>query len=220
MQTQKLLKLIVLGLIACMLICAQPLVAGPAAEKAISASASSQQVSPQEKDIFASLNAPETKEQEKSEDPSMVATVIGFIAKLILVLAIAYACIFALKKINTFKAGVVDSKKRVIVLEHTSIGPGRQLHLVSVGGKSLLIGSTPQQVSILTELDPDLIPDYQEEETASFKEQFSQFLGHNPKKAEAAKSVAEMLRESTNELRGTVTQIGKLRGNLRQSGDE
>ncbi len=220
MQTQKLLKLIVLGLIAYMVLCAQPVVAEPATEKAISSSASSQQLSSQEKDIFASLNAPETKEQEKSEDPSMFVTVIGFIAKLILVLAIAYACIFALKKINTFKAGVVDSKKRVVVLEHTSIGPGRQLHLVSVGGKSLLLGSTPQQVSILAELDPDLIPDYQEEETVGFKEQLSQFLGHNPKKAEAAKSVAEMLRESTTELRGTVTQVGKLRGSLRQSGDE
>ena len=58
------------------------------------------------------------------------------------------------------------------------------------------------------------------EETVGFKEQLSQFLGHNPKKAEAAKSVAEMLRESTTELRGTVTQVGKLRGSLRQSGDE
>jgi len=203
-----------------MAISTQPLSAAPAAGKPATASASKQQVSPEEKDIFASLNAPVTAEKEKSEEPSMTLTVISFVGKLILVLAIAYGCIFGLKKINTFKAGVVENKKRVIVLEHTAIGPGRQLHLVSVGGKNLLLGSTSQQISILAELDPELVPDYPEEEIVGFKEQLSQFLGHNPKKAEAAKSVAEMLRESTTELRGTVTQVGKLRGSLRQPGDE
>lgn len=220
MQTQKPPKLIILGLIALLAICAQPLLAEHSASKSIASSTPKQLVSTQEKDLFASLNTSDNTENEKSEDPSMAVTIASFIAKLALVLAIAYGCIFTLKKLNTFKAGVVDGKKRIVVLEHTSIGPGRQLHLVSIGGRSLLLGSTAQQVSILADLDPDQIPDYPEEQIVSFKEQFSQLLGHNPKKVEVAKSVAEMLRESTTELRGTVTQVNRLRGNLRNPGDE
>lgn len=37
--------------------------------------------------------------------------------------------------------------------------PGANLHLVSLGGKTLLIGTTPQSMSLLTELDAEWQPD-------------------------------------------------------------
>lgn len=173
----------------------------------------------QEPDFFESLNSADNASKSKSNEPSVFLTVISFIGKLILVLGIAYVCIFGLKKINAVKTNFVDSKKRIVVIEHTSISPGRQLHLVNIAGKSLLIGSTSSQINLLAELDPAQISEIEEQPSVGFKEQLSQFLGHNPKKEETAKSVAQLLRESATELRSSVSQVNTLRGDLRDTED-
>ena len=44
----------------------------------------------------------------------------------------------------------VNAGKDIRVLETTGLGPRKALHLVQVGSQQLLIGSTPEQISMLT----------------------------------------------------------------------
>jgi flagellar biogenesis protein FliO len=83
--------------------------------------------------------------------PLLVAAELG--AKLILVIGLAYVVLAGLRWLqgNRYKSPGASSAT-INVLETTGLGPGRALHLVVVGEKTLLIGATEHQLSLLTEL--------------------------------------------------------------------
>ena len=74
--------------------------------------------------------------------------------KLALVLAFILACAAVWKR---FQGGLPAigpaSSQPVRVTGPVPLGPQRFLHLISIGGRQLLLGSTPQSISLLAALD-------------------------------------------------------------------
>ena len=76
--------------------------------------------------------------------------------KTALVLLLMYGVLLALKRY----AGQQQPRRagaRIELLSTAALGPGRSVHLLSAGGKVLLVGATGQQVSLLAELDADAV---------------------------------------------------------------
>ncbi|MGE5620314.1 MAG: flagellar biosynthetic protein FliO [Sphingomonadaceae bacterium] len=72
--------------------------------------------------------------------------------KTAMVLALLYGVLWLFRRYYG-KAGVVRRGPSILVVQSAQLGPGRSLHLIGVGGRVLLVGSTSQQVSLLAELD-------------------------------------------------------------------
>jgi flagellar biosynthetic protein FliO len=81
------------------------------------------------------------------------------IFKMLLALAVVIACIyggiFLLKKMTGRKRTGAAGTNLLEVLETTYLDPKKSLSLVRVAGKSVLIGVTETQISVLTEFDQE-----------------------------------------------------------------
>ncbi len=93
--------------------------------------------------------------------------------KLLLVIGLVYATLLGLRWLQKFKNPMNDSGAAIQVLETVGLAPGRSLHLIVVGEKTLLLGSTEQNISLLSELADAHIP-LPEEESSAFEAQLSQ----------------------------------------------
>lgn len=90
--------------------------------------------------------------------------------KLALVLVVVYLSMTGLRWLQKGQQNIGGSGATIRVLETTSLAPGRYLHLVVVGEKTLLIGATDQQFTMLAELAqiiPPLPDDTSTEDQAS-----------------------------------------------------
>jgi flagellar biogenesis protein FliO len=77
--------------------------------------------------------------------------------KLVAVLALAYGSLMVLKKVGIGGAGsssgAVASSQAVRVLSSIALAPNRSVHVIRVpGGKTLLVGATPNAVNLLADL--------------------------------------------------------------------
>lgn len=91
---------------------------------------------------------------------------LGFLLKLVIVLALVFVSLVALKKIQGGKLQLPNAKGRnMVVMETTTLGPNQAMHLVSVGGERLLVvGATPTGLSTLTEItDPNIVRTFLQE---------------------------------------------------------
>ncbi|MBK7140719.1 MAG: flagellar biosynthetic protein FliO [bacterium] len=84
----------------------------------------------------------------------------GSIVKMVLALVIVIICIYTgiwlLKKMTARRHGGSRKAFMLEVLETAYIDPKKSLSLVRVADKSVLIGVTDNQISVLTELDTEL----------------------------------------------------------------
>ncbi len=91
------------------------------------------------------------------EQPSYSGTVLPSLAKvvgaLVLVLLCAYGGIFLLKKSMGRKFGGAGSGQLLEVVETTHVAPKTSISLVRVGNKSVLVGVSEANVSMLSEMD-------------------------------------------------------------------
>lgn len=91
--------------------------------------------------------------------------------KLIVVIGLMFACAAGWKKLQGGQGlpglkglvpGATEPQEQALeVVETYSLAPQRQLHLVKVSGHRLLVGSTPQSVSLIADLDaprPEPVP--------------------------------------------------------------
>jgi len=78
--------------------------------------------------------------------------------KLLLVVGLIYLTAWGLRAVMG-KARLGPARAgRLGVLETTALAPNRSLYLVEVGGKVLLLGATPTQLTLLSEFsDPDVV---------------------------------------------------------------
>lgn len=102
-----------------------------------------------------------------------IKSVLMVIAVLVMFVAILYLAYVTTKFIG--KRYIVKGKqfKNLTVIETVAIGPDRQLMIVKSAGKCLLLGATPQNISLITELDEEMIKDIPDEmtsETMSFSD--------------------------------------------------
>lgn len=72
--------------------------------------------------------------------------------KLLLVIALIYGMLIGMKWLQKVKNPAASGTATIQVLETVGLSPGRSLHLVVVGEKTLLLGSTEQNINALTEL--------------------------------------------------------------------
>jgi len=167
-------------------------------------------------DFLASLNYEEDAAEKDPEQPLYV-TALSFLFKLALVLALAYVSILGLKKWSGMKGGLpARGGAGIKVVESAALGSNRSLHLVAVGSRRLLVGSTQAQVNLIAEVDPNEFPEPAVAEPgATFGDHLSRFLGTRTDASGAETNVSDALRESTAFLRDKVREVGGLRRNLR-----
>ena len=102
----------------------------------------------------------------------LIKSVLMVIAVLVMFVAILYLAYVTTKFIG--KRYIVKGKqfKNLTVIETVAIGPDRQLMIVKTAGKCLILGATPQNISLITELSEDMlnneIPEEEAVETMSF----------------------------------------------------
>lgn len=83
---------------------------------------------------------------------------IDVVIKLALVLALVYISMIGLRWLKKGKTHHIKTSATINVLETTGLAPGRSLHLVVVGEKTLLLGATDNQISLLAELPDAAVP--------------------------------------------------------------
>lgn len=218
---QKLPKLLILLFLAGTVIAINPCTAAQSPAKAPSSSAvtAGAKGPASEPDFLASLEAADQhKPKQDTREQSMPLTVIGFVFKLALVVGLCYASILGLKKFSNMKPNLGTAKGRIKVVENSTLGANRSLHIVQIGSKRLLVASTPNQVSLLTELEADETPDpAPDEPVQGFREQLAQFLGKKLDTTQSAKTVGEMMRDSSSHIQNRVMQVGSLRRTFRDA---
>lgn len=72
--------------------------------------------------------------------------------KLLLVIGLVYLALLGVRWLQRSQRRLVSNGATIRVLETSGLAPGRALHLVVVGEKTLLIGATDHQISLLAEL--------------------------------------------------------------------
>lgn len=89
-------------------------------------------------------------------DASLVGTLFKMITALGVVLLVFGGCVWAFKKIQTkisLKSGKSVKANTFEVLSFFTLGPQKTLYMVRVEDRKLLLGVTPQSISLLTDWD-------------------------------------------------------------------
>ena len=115
------------------------------------------------------------------------------IGSLALVLVVAWTVLHFAKRFVKGRNGNTNSPT-VKLVDRTYIAPRKSIDLVTVGGRTLVLGVTESQISFLTELPPTTetqgppVPGSEPKTETSFYRQLAQKLGMNPSggKPEAA----------------------------------
>ncbi len=175
---------------------------------------------------------PEVGKVAKDKDEPVLVTVGSFIFKLAVVLGLAYASIYALKRFTGLRSAIGGGGRRIKVVENATLGTNRSLHLIEVGQKRLLVASTPSQISLLTELAVEEVDspasgggrsgqltvdsgDADAAQPAGFAKQLTSFMGSRPNTGDGAGNVAQMIRGSSTFLQEKIMQLGRLRRKLK-----
>lgn len=95
-----------------------------------------------------------------------------WVLKLFVVIGLIFLALAGLRWLQKGRIEVTAGGTTIRVLETTGLAPGRSLHLVVVGEKTLLIGATDHQLSLLAELADVNTP--LSEEISSFDEALAQ----------------------------------------------
>jgi flagellar biosynthetic protein FliO len=83
-------------------------------------------------------------------------SILKMLAALVVVIVCIYVAIFLMKKLMGPKYRGSRKARVLEILETAYIDPKKSLSLVRVADKSVLIGVTDNQISMLTELDPQV----------------------------------------------------------------
>ena len=135
-----------------------------------------------------------------------VVTQIGL--KVALAVVIAVAATAGVRWLQQqARRGWRATTRAVRVLETVALGQQRAVHLISVGGRTLLIASTPSQVAMLADIGP---AEKQEAERApSPASGFSAVLSHFLRSPEAPRTeAATRLRAAASKLRAEAAEVG------------
>ena len=134
--------------------------------------------------------------QRKGVSAGMIANLM---LKLGLVLLFVYLSVWALKKVSQRRGRLLPGRGPLQVLETTSLAPNRGLHLIAVGRRVFLIGSTPESITILGDVseETDLCrqPDAQTDKPSFGSQLQSMFKRDEP--AQGLGGVIASLRDGT-----------------------
>ncbi|HOK53047.1 MAG TPA: flagellar biosynthetic protein FliO [Armatimonadota bacterium] len=94
-------------------------------------------------------------EKPSEKSTSTVGSAFWMIIKLGLVLGLAYATILALKLLSERRDSSLHTGHGLKVVDTVRLSNTSSLHLVDVGGKTLLLGCSSGQVNLLKEIEPE-----------------------------------------------------------------
>jgi flagellar biosynthetic protein FliO len=172
--------------------------------------------------FLASLESKQ-EEQPREEEESLIITALSFIAKLAVVLALAYVSILGLKRFGTLRTALGGGGQRIKVIENSALGANRSLHLVEVGKRKLLLASTPTQISLVTEIKAEDLPvaspenDEAGQDQCGFKQHLDGLLKAEADVSKTSMIVAGALRGSSNYLQSKVAELSALGRRLRDA---
>lgn len=179
--------------------------------------------------------------QLSAEEPAPVSvgsTLTDVFFKLIVVLGLIFLATKGLQKLNgAGRPGIGPSAGRIDVLEATHLAPNRSLYLVEVGGKVVLVGSTPNQFTSITEItDPAVVDQLRTAHTtagqsatpgiATFQQYLSTLLGSKSgvgtlsgeqENQISTKDVNEQAQEGRQFLQEKITDLQRLAAGFRKS---
>lgn len=96
--------------------------------------------------------------QDKKAQPSIWSIILDLFVKLAIVLTVAYFALVLLRKYMSKQMPVPGRGRILQVIESTSLGPGKALHLVKMGDKYFVVGCTSNQITTLSDItDPELL---------------------------------------------------------------
>ena len=102
--------------------------------------------------VFAQATSEEIKEvlSKNTYEPNYFSMILG----LFVVVAMIYITGFFYQKLTRASLGVKDAfLNKAQVLSTTSLGQGRNLHVVKIGEKGCLIGSTQNNITFIKDID-------------------------------------------------------------------
>ena len=140
---------------------------------------------------------------------------IGLVVKLGLVLGIAYLGALGLKRLSGLKGAAPRSEGALKIIETTSLGANRWLHIVAIGEQAYLISSTPQQTALLAELkdSPALQQALSKPQEANFAGKLGQLL------VPATDAPSAGLSGASNFLAEKIADLRSLRAGTARLGD-
>jgi flagellar biogenesis protein FliO len=99
----------------------------------------------------------EDYEEPKRTELPLGSVLLDLFTKLIVVLGIGYVSLLALRKWMGKSGTLPPAPGRLInVLESTSLGTNRSIHLVQVGPKIILLSSSHEQITVISDIhDPE-----------------------------------------------------------------
>jgi len=89
---------------------------------------------------------------QPADEPSGLAMAVSLVVKLGIVLATIYGTAWAIKRFRLWTQPVLTNGQEIRVRETAHLAPQRALHLIEVQGRTLLIGTTEQNMSLITVL--------------------------------------------------------------------
>ncbi len=111
---------------------------------------------------------------------SVVPSLMKIISALVIVLIAIYSSIYLLKKTMGKKFSGNKRLDSLEVIETTYVAPKKTISLIRVGNKSVLVGVTEQNISMLTELTTDeteqILSVEQVESVPTHQNSFKEFL--------------------------------------------
>lgn len=105
-----------------------------------------------------------------------VFSVIGVLLAFVLILYLAHIASKVMGKRMTIRG----TEKNIKVLETLSVGQGKSIIIVQSAGKTFLVGVTNEKMSLISELDSDMLNNEPEvRETMEFSKAFKRVLEKN-----------------------------------------
>jgi flagellar biogenesis protein FliO len=136
-----------------------------------------------------------------------MAVGLGF--KLGLVVLLAYLCALLVRKVAQRRGALKVGGGVLRVVESAALAPNRGLHIVAVGNRAFLVGSTPEQFSVLGEVsDVAQVAELVKEADASdtLADRLREWLHRQKPSARSRDPLVEQLRSGADSLRDRATQ--------------
>lgn len=146
----------------------------------------------------------------KEAEPSVAASLLRVILSLAFVVAIACLSLLALKHFTSGKNVGKSPRRTIRVLETAGLGTNRALHVVQIGGRRMLIGSTSGQINLISEMDASEIQEVEAEQPADFASFLHRFCSTD-ERANTASTLGGILRDGASFLAKKTSAVRSLR---------
>ena len=142
------------------------------------------------------------KERKKAPETtgSMAGTVVGTAWRLALVCGLAYLVLLALKWLYNKREIMPHGSRDLRIVDTVRLSPSSSLHVVDVRGKTLLVGCSSGQVSLLQEFEPGEVSNPAEQPGSRFAEYLEKYSASSKSNGPSLR-IAALLKDCTTYLR-------------------